>query len=72
MVFTSSPLQPALTNSVQVPAQLADLGLPEGCTVQDVWSGWPLGPVGGELTPYVRRNGVMLYRLSPPRRASAR
>ncbi|AMJ65788.1 hypothetical protein AXW84_10375 [Hymenobacter sp. PAMC 26628] len=44
LVFTKRPFRPAPTDSAQVPVALAELGLPAGCTVQDLWSGRTLGP----------------------------
>ncbi len=72
LVYTTSPLLPAPADSVQVPVSMADLGLPAGSTVQDLWSGRSLGPAGSTLAPYVRRHGAVLYRISPPRGASRR
>jgi len=66
LVFTKNPYQPAPADSVRVPVQLATLGLPKGSTVQDLWSGRQLGPVSGAFAPYVRRHGVVFYKISPP------
>ena len=67
LVFTKSPLRPAPTDSVRVPVALAELGLAQGCTVQDLWSGRSLGTFAQEFAPYVRRHGAGFYRLSVPR-----
>jgi hypothetical protein len=67
LVFTQSPYQPAPADSLRVPVALAELGLAQGCTVQDLWSGRPVGTFSGEFAPYVRRHGAGFYRLSARR-----
>ena len=67
LVFTKSPLRPAPADSVRVPVALADLGLASGATVQDLWSGQPLGRFTQEFAPFVRRHGAGFYRLSARR-----
>ncbi|MGI4737542.1 MAG: NPCBM/NEW2 domain-containing protein [Janthinobacterium lividum] len=64
LVFTNSPLRPAPADSVRVPVALAEVGLAQGATVQDLWSGRSLGAVGAEFAPYIRRHGAGFYRLS--------
>ena len=64
LVFTKSPLRPLPADSVRVPVALAELGLPQGCAVQDLWSGRALGRAAGEFAPYIRRHGAGFYRLS--------
>jgi alpha-galactosidase len=64
MVFTKSPLSPMPADSVKVPVALAELGLPQGCTVQDLWSGKTVGKFTTEFAPFVRRHGAGFYRLS--------
>ncbi|TFZ65577.1 Melibiase subfamily [Hymenobacter sp. UV11] len=67
LVFTQSPYQAAPADSVRVPVALAELGLPAGATVQDLWSGHSLGAVRGEFAPYIRRHGAGFYRISGPK-----
>ncbi len=67
LVFTQSPYLPAPADSVRVPVALAELGLPPGSTVQDLWSGRSRGAVSGEFAPYIRRHGAGFYRISSPK-----
>ncbi|MGI4886682.1 MAG: NPCBM/NEW2 domain-containing protein [Janthinobacterium lividum] len=67
LVFTKSPFRPAPADSVQVPVALAELGVPRGSAVQDLWSGRALGPLTGSFAPYIRRHGAGFYRISRPR-----
>ncbi|OGX89214.1 hypothetical protein BEN49_09400 [Hymenobacter coccineus] len=67
LVFTKSPLRPAPADSVRVPVALAELGMPAGSRVQDLWSGRALGPQNGSFAPYIRRHGAGFYRISRPK-----
>jgi alpha-galactosidase len=67
LVFTKSPFSPAPADSVQVPVALPELGVPNGSTVQDLWSGRDLGPLKGSFAPYIRRHGAGFYRISRPK-----
>jgi alpha-galactosidase len=67
LVFTKSPFSPAPADSVQVPVALPELGVPNGSTVQDLWSGRNLGPLKGGFAPYIRRHGAGFYRISRPK-----
>ncbi len=64
LVFTKSPMQPMPADSVRVPMTLTELGLAQGCTVQDLWSGKTLGNFTTEFAPFVRRHGAGFYQLS--------
>lgn len=57
----------ARRDSLQVPVALAELGLPAGSTVQDLWSGRAPGPLSGSFAPYIRRHGAGFYRISRPK-----
>jgi hypothetical protein len=64
MVFTQKPegMQPA--DSVQIKINLTDLGFDKSCKIRDLWKGSDLGNFSCEFTPYVKRHGARLYRIS--------
>ena len=64
LVFTKSPLLPAPVHSVRVPVTLAELGLANGATVHDLWSGRQVGVFTQQFAPYIRRHGAGFYRIS--------
>lgn len=63
-VFTQNALLPPPADSVRVPVALRELGLASSATVQDMWTGRPVGVFSQEFAPYIRRHGAGLYRLS--------
>jgi hypothetical protein len=63
-VFTQNAMLPAPADSVRVPVALRELGLAGSATVQDVWTGRPVGVFSQEFAPYIRRHGAGFYRLS--------
>ena len=58
---------PPPADSVRIPVKLNELGLAAGATATDLWTGQPFTAKQGELAPYVRRHGVVLYKLSAPK-----
>ena len=66
LVFTHDPYRPVPADSMRVPVPLAELGVAAGATVQDLWTGRPVGQVSREFAPYVRRHGAVLYRIVNP------
>jgi hypothetical protein len=64
LVFTQNALLPAPADSVRVPVALRELGLADRATVQDLWTGRPVGVFSQEFAPYIRRHGAGFYRLS--------
>jgi alpha-galactosidase len=64
LVFTQSPLLPAPADSVRVPVTMQELGLTGRATVQDLWTGRPVGVFSQQFAPYIRQHGAGLYRIS--------
>ena len=71
LVYTKNPHQPAPADSVRVPVTLKELGFASDVAVVDLWSGRKLGKFTADFTPYIRRHGAGLYRISGRKPAKA-
>lgn len=45
-----------------IPVDLVKLGYPDGCMIQDLWTGKNLGKFRGQFSPSVRKHGAGLFR----------
>ena len=69
LVFTSNPQLPPPADSVRIPVTLKELGLAAGTTATDLWTGRSVAVPGAMLAPFVRRHGVVFYRLAAAKAA---
>ncbi len=65
LAVVATPENTSAASGVPVPVALADLGLPVGVRVRDLWTHADLGEVKGEFAPVISFHGAGLYRLSP-------
>jgi Alpha-galactosidase len=64
LVFTQNPGGPMPADSLKIPVKLEQLGLKGNFTVKDLWSGKTMGTYTDEFSPFIRRHGAGLYRIT--------
>ena len=65
LVVVATPQNEGPATGLPVTVNLADLGLPGGARVRDLWTHAELGDFRGEFAPVIPFHGAGLYRLSP-------
>lgn len=64
LVFTKNPAGPVPADSVKVTVKSEQLGLHGAFSVKDLWSNNDMGCFTDDFTPYIRRHGAGLYKIS--------
>jgi hypothetical protein len=63
MIFTENPSGISPSDSSQITVTMEQLGLKEGCTIENLWTGEKLS-VSKEFSPYIRRHASNIFRVS--------
>jgi len=61
---TVDPNSPKPPDSIRISVKLKDLGLGSKVRISDLWNGKSVGTFSDEFSPWIRRHGAGLYRLS--------